>query len=98
MVAYLKAVRDLENGGWSEPDTLAILSKYTSVPVETISAAARPFGEPDGTVNVTSLENQQVFFREQGRLTYDQPLDIRSLIDPSFAQEAVKSLGRSQSR
>jgi hypothetical protein len=68
------------------------------VPVETISAAARPFGEPDGTVNITSLENQQVFFREQGRLTYEQPLDIASLINASYAQEAVKSLGRSQAR
>lgn len=93
MVAYLKAVRDLENGGWSDPAILAIISKYTSVPVETIQAAARPYGEPDGTVNVTSLENQQTFFKEQGRLTYDQPLDIASLIDPSYAREAVKTLG-----
>lgn len=98
MTAYLKAVRDLENGGWSDPEMLAILSKYTSVPVETISAAARPFGEPDGAVNITSLENQQMFFREQGRLTYEQPLDIASLINASYAQEAVKSLGRSQAR
>jgi len=93
MVAYLKAVRDLESGGWSDPAILAIISKYTNVPVETIQAAARPYGEPDGTVNVTSLENQQKFFKEQGRLTYDQPLDIASLIDPSYAREAVKTLG-----
>jgi NitT/TauT family transport system substrate-binding protein len=98
MSAYLKAAHDLENGGWSDPATLAILSKYTSVPAETISAAARPFGEPDGTVNIASLEKQQVFFREQGRLTYEQSLDIATLVDPSFAQEAVKNLGRFQSR
>lgn len=93
MVAYLKAVRDLENGGWTDPAILEIISKYTSVPVETIRGAARPYGEPDGVVNVTSLENQQTFFKEQGRLTYDQPLDIASLIDPRYAREAVKVLG-----
>lgn len=98
MVAYLKAVRDLENGGWSDPATLELLSKYTNVPVETISAASRPFGEPNGTVNVASLQDQQRFFREQGRLTYEQPLDIPALIDATYAQEAVKSLGSAQSR
>jgi NitT/TauT family transport system substrate-binding protein len=98
MAAYLKAVRDLENGGWSDPATLAVLSKYTSVSPETISAASRPFGEPDGTVNIVSLQNQQSFFREQGRLTYERPLDIPALIDATYAQEAVKGLGSSQSR
>ena len=93
MTAYLKAVRDLERGGWSDPATLAMVSKHTQVPAETIAAAARPFGEPDGVVNIASLQNQQTFFRQQGRLTYDQPLDIASLIDPRYAQEAVKRLG-----
>lgn len=98
MTAYLKAVRDLEGGGWSDPATLQILSTYTRVPVETIAAAARPFGEPDGTVNVPSLENQQRFFKQAGRLTYDQPLDIAALIDTSYAAQAVKTLGTARTR
>ena len=93
MTAYLKAVRDLERGGWSDPATLAVLSKYTQVPAETIAAAARPFGEPDGVVNLASLQNQETFFRQQGRLTYDQPLDIPALLDATYATEAVKTLG-----
>jgi NitT/TauT family transport system substrate-binding protein len=93
MNGYLKAVRDLESGGWKDPATLAILSKYSQVPAETIAQAARPFGEPNGTVNIASIENQQTFFKQQGRLTYDQPLDIASLIDPQYAQGAVKALG-----
>ncbi len=93
MNGYLKAVRDLESGGWSDTATLAILSKYTQVPAETIAGAARPFGEPDGAVNIASIENQQAFFKQQGRLTFDQPLDIASLIDAQYAQAAVKTLG-----
>ena len=93
MLAYLKAVRDLESGGWSDAKTLEVLAKYTSVPAETIAAAARPFGEPDGAVNIASLQSQQTFFKQQGRLTYEQPLDIPALIDSSFAAEAVKALG-----
>lgn len=98
MTAYLKSVRELENGGWSDPATLVILSKYTNVPVEVIRAASRPYAEPDGAVNLASLQNQQVFFKAQGRLTYDPPLDIPALIEPAFAAEAVKALGPSKSR
>jgi NitT/TauT family transport system substrate-binding protein len=93
MTAYLKSVRDLENGGWSDPATLQILSKYTNVPVETIGATSRPFGEPDGAVNIASLENQQTFFRQQGHLTYEQPLDIAALVKADYASDAVKKLG-----
>ena len=98
MTAYLKAVRELESGGWSDAATLEVLSKYTKVPAETIAAAARPFGEPDGAVNLASLENQQTFFKQQGRLTYEQPLDIAALIEPRYAREAVKQLGPFTSR
>ena len=93
MTAYLKSVRELESGGWSDATTLGILSKYTNVPAETIAAASRPFGESDGAVNLTSLQNQQTFFKQQGRLTYEQPLDIGALIEPRYAQEVVKQLG-----
>jgi NitT/TauT family transport system substrate-binding protein len=94
MTAYLRSVRDLERGGWSDPATLAILSKYTNVPAETIAAAARPYGEPDGAINLVSLQNQQTFFKQQGRLTYEQPLDLAPLIDGHYATEAVKLLGK----
>ena len=95
MIGYLKAVRELEKGGWSDSAVLEMLSKYTQVPADVIKEAARPYGEPDGKVNVQSLENQQTFFRAQGRLTYDQPLDLAALIEPKYVQEALKVLGPS---
>lgn len=93
VTGYLKAVRDLEGGGWRDPATLAILSKYTNTPAETIMAAARPYSDPNGAINLASLESQQTFFKAQGRLTYEQPVNLASVIDGRYAQEAVKSLG-----
>jgi len=91
--AFLRAARDLEAGGWTDTATLELISKYSNVPVDVIRAASRPVADPDGTVNVASLANQQTFFRQQGRLIYDQDLDIASLVDAAYAQEAVKKLG-----
>lgn len=94
MTGYLRAVRDLESGGWADTATLELISKYTNVPVDVIRSASRPYSDPNGAVNVPSLANQQTFFRQQGRLTYDQDLDIASLVDVAYAQEAAKKLTR----
>ncbi len=74
--AYLRAVTDLENGGWQDPAILAILEKYTSVPADTIRRASRPYGDPAGVINVASFKKQEAFFRRLGLLTYDGELDF----------------------
>lgn len=74
--AYLKAVGDLENGGWQDDATLAILEKYTQVPADVIKRAARPYNDPEGKLNLKSFRDQEAFFREQGQLTYDGELDF----------------------
>ena len=73
--AYLRAVKDLENGGWQDPATLAILEKYTSVSADVIKRASRPYNDPAGVINVASFKKQETFFRGLGLLTYDGELD-----------------------
>lgn len=73
--AYLKAVTDLENGGWTDPAIIAILEKYTQVPASVITRAARPYNDPTGKLNLDSFRKQEAFFREQGLLTYEGQLD-----------------------
>ena len=74
--AYLRAVKDLENGGWQDGATLTILEKYTSVPADTIRRASRPYNDPAGVINVASFKKQEAFFRGLGLLTYDGELDF----------------------
>jgi NitT/TauT family transport system substrate-binding protein len=78
--AYLKAVTDLENGGWQDPATLTILEKYTQVPADVIKRSARPYNDPSGKLNLESFRNQEAFFRQQGLLTYDGDLDFSAFM------------------
>ena len=73
--AYLKAVSDLENGGWSDPAVISILEKYTQVPADVIRRSARPYNDASGKLNLESLRRQEEFFKAQGLLTYDGQLD-----------------------
>ena len=74
--AYLKAVADLENGGWQDPAILTILEKYTQVPADVIKRSNRPYNVPSGKLNLDSFRKQEAFFRGQGLLTYDGELDF----------------------
>ena len=74
--AYLRAVKDLEGGGWQDPAILAILEKYTQVPADVIKRASRPYNDPNGVINQASFKRQETFFRSIGLLTYDGELDF----------------------
>lgn len=78
--AYLKGVAELENGGWQNPEVLAILEKYTSVPADVIKRASRPYNDPAGKLNLESFRKQEAFFRAQGLLTYENELDFATFM------------------
>ena len=51
-----------------------------------------PFAaNPDGHVNVASLKNDYVFFRDRGLVS--GKITVEQVIDHSFADEAVRLLG-----
>ncbi len=55
-------------------------------------AKVAPSGiDPDGTVNIPSLESQQEFFLASG--TQEKAVDVKQLADPQYSQAAVKLLG-----
>jgi NitT/TauT family transport system substrate-binding protein len=99
MRAYLRAIRDyndaLSNGKLAGPkadEVIAILTEYTKIKDAAVYRAITPQGcNPDGRVHLPSLRNDLAFLMEQkevqGRVSVEQ------VIDASFIDAAVKSLG-----
>lgn len=100
MRAYLRGLRDyndvLGNGHISGPgseEIIAILTKSTAVKDAGIyRKISPPAADPDGTVNVKSLEKDLAFFRSQG-LVSDPRITAAGLMDTSFVTKAVQQLG-----
>jgi NitT/TauT family transport system substrate-binding protein len=102
MNAYIRALRDyndaLKDGklaGAGADGIIAILNEYTNIKDPAAYRAMTPFAaNPDGHVNAASLKNDFEFFRERnlvsGRVSVDQ------VVDNSFADEAVRLLGKYQ--
>jgi NitT/TauT family transport system substrate-binding protein len=99
MRAYIRAVRfyngALQNSHLAGPNAdkvIEILSASTAVKDAAIYRAITPTGmNPDGRVNVQSLEDDLAFYREQGLVK--GKVDMARLVDHSFADAAVKALG-----
>jgi NitT/TauT family transport system substrate-binding protein len=93
MAGMMRGCRDLWGDDWDSDENLAILNQYTNVDVELIRESARTYCEPNGQVNVDDLATLQSFFADRGLLEYDDLLDIETLVDRSYAGEALNEIG-----
>ncbi len=104
MVAYIKAARDyndaLKGGkmaGRAANDVIAILTKYTAIKDPAVYRAITPNGnDPNGRLNVDSLKKDLATFKEAEFVRSDLTVDF--VLDDSFADAAVKTLGPYHSR
>jgi NitT/TauT family transport system substrate-binding protein len=99
MAAYIKASRfyngALQGGRYAGPnaaDVIAILTKYTAVKDPDVYRKLVPNGiDPNGRVNMRSLEQDLATFREVGLVKGN--VTIAQAVDESYVEDALKSVG-----
>jgi len=99
MVAYLKGARFYADAfDKKDPakrtEAIDIIAKATKLDATLIARVVLPGIDPNGKVNVDSLDAAQKYFVAKG--TQTKALDITKIVDQSFAQEAVRRLGTYQ--
>jgi NitT/TauT family transport system substrate-binding protein len=92
VTAYLRASRDLTEN-FNDPLNLAIIEKYTSVPMPLIAESIKPVYQVDGEIDLESLSILQDFFRDRDLLDYDENLDPATMVDTTFVEGARERLG-----
>ncbi|MDB5649315.1 MAG: transporter substrate-binding protein [Hyphomicrobiales bacterium] len=100
MVAYVHAVRDyndaLKEGKLAGPGADAIidiLTKSTAIKDPEVYRNMSAFAvDPDGGINLPTLNNDLSFFRSRGLVT-DKTMTAATLVDESFAANAARKLG-----
>lgn len=96
MRAYMRGVRDYNAAfvdGVDQDEIVDIIAEYAELDRETIIAAQTAGLHPDQLVTQQYMEDTQEFFVEMGTVT--DPVDVSDLVDTSFADAAVDSLGPS---
>ena len=96
MNAYIRGVRDYNDAfgpkrkGYA--DVVSILAQNTTVTDPKVYDRMVPAGlDPDGKLDVQSMEADLAYYRESGQVK--EQIDLSTLIDTSFQTAAVKSLG-----
>ena len=94
MRAYMRGVRDYNDAfrkGKNKDKIIDIMSARTQVSRDIIAKSFPPGLDPDQRVTVEGMDVFQKFYQEQNLLR--QPVDVKQLIDISYADAAVKALG-----
>jgi NitT/TauT family transport system substrate-binding protein len=95
MVGLLRGNRDYENAmtrNENRQQVIDVMVKYTTVKDRSFYDKVSPQKLTlDGSVAVQGVQQMVDFFRAKGAM--DQPMDVRTAIDTSFAEYAVKRLG-----
>lgn len=97
MIAYLRGARDY-NDAFMKHDpakravVVEILTRHTSIKDPVLFESMVPAGiNPNGWINVDSMEFDQQWFLDQG--TVERPVDLRQLIDHRYVENALQELG-----
>ncbi|MGI6853912.1 ABC transporter substrate-binding protein [Mesorhizobium sp. 1B3] len=94
LAAFLKAARQLDNGGWQDDNILQIVSKYTGTEKETLKGIAYTVRSEDGSIDLASVREQEEFFRARGALEYDGSIDIDSVYRTDLLEKANALLAK----
>lgn len=87
--AYLRAVNELDAGGWQDPETQAIIAEYTDLPVETLNSIGLTTQDPTGEIDWEDVARQEQFFRDRGALEFEGESGIQSVFRAEILEQAV---------
>jgi NitT/TauT family transport system substrate-binding protein len=89
---YVKALKDSKLAGETADEVIAILTQYTNVKSADLLRKITPTGmDPNGRVNVASLQKDLDFYASQGLI--EGKVDLSKIVDNSFVDAAAAALG-----
>ncbi|MGU3576552.1 ABC transporter substrate-binding protein [Brucellaceae bacterium C25G] len=88
LAAYLKAARELDNGGWKDDQNLDIVAKYTGTERDLLKSIPYTVRSEDGSIDLNSVREQEDFFRKRGNLEYQGNIDIDKVYRRDLLEKA----------
>lgn len=94
VAAYLRAARELREGGWKDPAVQQIIRKYVRLDADVMGAMGVTEIDPAGKVNIASVREQEAFFRRAGLLAYRGDVDLNTFYRADVAAKAAALLDK----
>ncbi len=94
LAAYIKAVRELEKVGWTDPDINKIVMEYTQLSGDILQEIGMTVRNLDGKIDIQSVREQEAYYRKRGQLEYKGELDLDKVYRRDLMEKAIKILER----
>jgi NitT/TauT family transport system substrate-binding protein len=95
-LAYLRAARDYYDAMHNGPqraEVIDILAKHTTIKNKALYDRTEwSYMDPNAQLSLASLKDQEKWYESRGQL--DKPVDVASMVDTRFLDEALGKLGR----
>ena len=88
--AYLKAVHELSEGGWDDPEIQEIIAKYTDLPATTLKEIALTDAASGGEINWDDVAAQESFLRGRDVLEYAGQSGVTDVYRSDIREQAVE--------
>lgn len=77
--AYLKASRELDAGGWADPEIQAIVSRWTNLEADFLTQIGLTIRSEDGSLDIDSIRDQEAYFASVDQLEYEGQADLETV-------------------
>jgi NitT/TauT family transport system substrate-binding protein len=92
-LALMEASRMMQGDDYLSDENLAAYLKYVNSTEEALRAGRPVVYDPNQVIPVDGLADVERVHRENGRTEYDEPIDLSSVVDTSFTEQALEILG-----
>jgi NitT/TauT family transport system substrate-binding protein len=93
LMAYLKAIRELQGDAWKSDEILQIVNGYTNQPPEVIKSGVLSFNNPNCGLVTDSLEDVQSYYLTRGYTDYSDAIPTSQYIAEDYVKEALARMG-----
>ncbi|NOZ49477.1 MAG: ABC transporter substrate-binding protein [Chloroflexi bacterium] len=93
VLALTEAARMMQGDDYLSDANIAAYLKYVNSTEEAIRNGRRVIYDPDMKIPVEGLADVERVHRENGRTEYTEPVDLTTVVDPSFTEKAIELLG-----
>jgi NitT/TauT family transport system substrate-binding protein len=92
-LAMVQAARAMQGDEYLSDENIASYLAHVNTTREAIESGAPVIYDPDQKISIDGLADVERVHRENGRLEYEEPLDISTVVDSSFIDWALSILG-----
>jgi len=95
-LALMEASRLMQGDDYLSDDNIAAYLKYVNSTEEALRAGSPVIYDPNQVIPIDGLSDVERVHRENGRTEYTDPIDLSSVVETMFTEQALELLGEAE--